>query len=332
MRPSDLIELRPEGLYCPAGRFHVDPWRPVADAIITHAHGDHARSGSASYRAAAVGLDILAERIGEQAPIQALEYGEKIAINAAVVSLHPAGHILGSSQVRIEVDGRVCVVSGDYKRAADPTCLPFEVVPCDVFVTEATFGLPVYRWPPISEVAQEMLAWWDACREKNQTAVLCCYALGKAQRVLAELARYTNRTVHLHGAMLRLTERYRDAGIAMLPTEPVMDSAKGRDFSGELIIAPPSAAGSPWIRRFGNASLGFASGWMQVRGNRRRRGWDRGFVVSDHADWPALIDTVRSTGAQRILPTHGNTDALVAYLCEQGFDAEPLHTEFGGDD
>lgn len=332
MRKSDLIELRAEGLYCPAGDFHVDPWRPVADAIITHAHGDHARSGSANYRAAAVGLDILAERIGDGAPIQSLAYGERVRINGATVSLHPAGHILGSSQVRIEVDGRVCVVSGDYKRAPDPTCLPFEVVPCDVFVTEATFGLPVYRWPPMDEVTAQILAWWDECRDANRAAVLCCYALGKAQRVMAELAKLTDRSVQLHGAMLRLTERYREAGVVMVPGEPVSESAKGRDFAGELIIAPPSAAGSPWIRRFGNASIGFASGWMQVRGNRRRRGWDRGFVVSDHADWPALIDTVRATGAERILPTHGNTDALVAYLCEQGFDAEALHTEYGGDD
>lgn len=310
----------------------MDPWRPVADAIITHAHGDHARSGSANYRAAAVGLDILSERIGDGAPIQPLAYGEPVRINGATVSLHPAGHILGSSQVRIEVDGRVCVVSGDYKRALDPTCLPFEVVPCDVFVTEATFGLPVYRWPPMDEVAAQILAWWDECRDANRAAVLCCYALGKAQRVMAELAKLTDRSVQLHGAMLRLTERYREAGIVMVPGEPVSESAKGRDFAGELIIAPPSAAGSPWIRRFGNASIGFASGWMQVRGNRRRRGWDRGFVVSDHADWPALVDTVRATGARRILPTHGNTDALVAYLCEQGFDAEALHTEYGGDD
>ena len=332
MRKSDLIELRAEGLYCPAGDFHVDPWRPVADAIITHAHGDHARSGSANYRAAAVGIDILAERIGGDAPIQALAYGKTVRINGAIVSLHPAGHILGSSQVRIEVDGRVCVISGDYKRAPDPTCLPFEVVPCDVFVTEATFGLPVYRWPPMDQVIVEVLAWWDECRDRGQAAVLCCYALGKAQRIMAELAKHTDRSVQLHGAMLRLTERYREAGIVMVPGSAVSESAKGRDFAGELIIAPPSAAGSPWIRRFGNASLGFASGWMQVRGNRRRRGWDRGFVVSDHADWPALIDTVRATGAKRILPTHGNTDALVAYLCEQDFDAEALHTEYGGDD
>lgn len=332
MRKSDLIELRPEGLYCPAGDFHVDPWRPVADAIITHAHGDHARSGSANYRAAAVGLDILAERIGEGAPIQAMEYGEQTRIRDAIVSLHPAGHILGSSQVRIEVEGRVCVVSGDYKRAPDPTCLPFEVIPCDVFVTEATFGLPVYRWPSMDVVSAQILSWWNECAEQRQAAVLCSYALGKAQRIMAELAKYTDRSVQLHGAMLRLTERYREAGVVMLRGEPVSESAKGRDFAGELIIAPPSAAGSPWIRRFGNASLGFASGWMQVRGNRRRRGWDRGFIVSDHADWPALIDTVRATGAKRILPTHGNTDALVAYLCEQGFDAEALHTEYGGDD
>lgn len=332
MRKSDLIELRAEGLYCPAGEFYVDPWRPVADAVITHAHGDHARSGSANYRAAALGLDILAERIGDGAPIQPLAYGEQVRINGATVSLHPAGHILGSSQVRIEVDGRVCVVSGDYKRAPDPTCLPFEVVPCDVFVTEATFGLPVYRWPGMDEVAAQILAWWDECRDDNRAAVLCCYALGKAQRVMAELAKITDRSVQLHGAMLRLTERYREAGVVMVPGEPVSESTKGRDFAGELIIATPSAAGSPWIRRFGNASIGFASGWMQVRGNRRRRGWDRGFIVSDHADWPALIDTVRATGAKRILPTHGNTDALVAYLCEQDFDAEALHTEYGGDD
>lgn len=332
MKSSDLIELRVEGLYCPAGGFHIDPMRPVAEAVITHAHGDHARSGSGHYRAASVGLDILAERIGVGAPMTPLQYGERTRIGDAVVSLHPAGHILGSSQVRIEVGGRVCVVSGDYKRAADPTCLPFEVVPCDVFVTEATFGLPVYRWPPMTEVIEQMLAWWDDCRERAIPAVLCCYALGKAQRIMAELATRTDRPIHLHGAMLRLTERYREAGIRMLPGTPVGESPRGRDFAGELVIAPPSAAGSPWMRRFGNASIGFASGWMQVRGNRRRRGWDRGFVVSDHADWPALIDTIKATGARRVLPTHGNTDALVAYLCELGLDAEALRADYAGDD
>lgn len=330
-RPSDLVALTPEGLYCPAGDFHIDPWRPTSTAIITHAHGDHARMGSQHYWGTSVGAPLLGERLPGMT-LDTLDYGEVRRFGDARVSLHPAGHILGSAQVRIEVDGRVCVVSGDYKRDPDPTCAPFEVVPCDVFVTEATFALPVYRWPPMEAVVADVIAWWDACAARGVPAVLFCYALGKAQRLLAELARATDRTVHLHGAMLALVERYRELGVAMLPTVPVSDSARGRDFAGELILAPPSAAGSTWMRRFNNASTGFASGWMRIRGNRRRRGYDRGFVVSDHADWPSLIETIRATGAQRVLPTHGNTDALVPYLRELGLDAEPLRTDFGSED
>jgi putative mRNA 3-end processing factor len=331
LRESDLILPSAAGLYCPAGDFHIDPLQPSATAIITHAHGDHARPGSAQYFGSRVGLPLLHERL-PGAAIDGLAYGEQRRFGRALVSLHPAGHILGSSQVRIEVDGRVCVVSGDYKRDADPTCAPFEVVPCDVFVTEATFALPVYRWPPMDEIVRDVLAWWDACAARGVPAVLFCYALGKAQRLLAELALRSERPVHLHGAMLGLVERYRELGVAMVPTVAVSDSARGRDFAGELILAPPSAAGSPWMRRFANASTAFASGWMRIRGNRRRRGYDRGFVVSDHADWPSLIATIRATGAQRVLPTHGNTDALVPYLCELGYDAEPLRTLYGGDD
>ncbi|MEO6689496.1 MAG: ligase-associated DNA damage response exonuclease [Dokdonella sp.] len=328
---SDLIEPTPKGLYCRAGDFHIDPGQPTATAIITHAHGDHARAGSARYYAASAGLLLLGERLAG-ADIEGIDYGVKRRFGDAWVSLHPAGHILGSSQVRIEVNGRVCVVSGDYKRAADPTCAAFEVVPCDVFVTEATFALPVYRWPAMEQIVRDLLAWWDECATRGVPAVLFCYALGKAQRLLCELAAHTDRTVHLHGAMLALVERYRELGVRMLPTVAVGESARGRDFAGELILAPPSAAGSPWMRRFANASTGFASGWMRIRGNRRRRGYDRGFILSDHADWPALIDTVRATGATRVLPTHGNTDALVPYLRELGLDAEPLRTDYGGDD
>lgn len=331
LRDDDLIVPTPQGLYCPAGDFHIDPWGRAETAIITHAHGDHARSGSAQYFGASPGLPLLHERLRDSS-VAPLDYGSQHRFGRAIVSLHPAGHILGSSQVRIEVDGRVCVVSGDYKRAPDPTCAPFEVVPCDVFVTEATFALPVYRWPSMDEITRDILAWWDECIAARVPAVLFCYALGKAQRVLAELALRTDRTVHLHGAMLALVERYRELGVAMLPTVAVSDSAHGRDFAGELILAPPSAAGAPWMRRFANASTGFASGWMRIRGNRRRRGYDRGFVISDHADWPALIDTIIATGAARVLPTHGNTDALVPYLRERGLDAEALRTEYGGED
>ncbi|MEO7430563.1 MAG: ligase-associated DNA damage response exonuclease [Dokdonella sp.] len=328
---SDLVRPTDAGLFCPAGNFYIDPWKPSATAIITHAHGDHARNGSDLYVSAEVGLPLLQERLAG-ATIAGLAYGEQRRFGDATVSLHPAGHILGSAQVRIEVDGRVCVVSGDYKRNPDPTCAPFEVVPCDVFVTEATFAFPVYRWPSMDEVTREIVGWWDECAASGVPCVLFCYSLGKAQRLLAELALRIDRPVHVHGAMIALVERYRELGVRMLPTIPVSDSARGRDFAGELILAPPSAAGSTWMRRFGNASTGFASGWMRIRGNRRRRGYDRGFVVSDHADWPGLIDSIRATGARRVLPTHGNTDALVPYLRELGLDAEPLRTDFERED
>jgi putative mRNA 3-end processing factor len=324
-----LLEVTPQGLYCAAGGFHIDPWRPVATAVVTHAHSDHARAGSARYVAADAGVDLLRERLGVD--VAARAYGERFVLGDAVVSLHPAGHILGSAQVRVEVDGRVVVVSGDYKRDADPTCAPFELVTCDTFITEATFALPVYRWPPIARPIDELLAWWDECARRQVPAVLFCYALGKAQRVLAELAaRGIERAIHLHGAMVGLTKHYRDAGVTMPPTVAVADSARGRDFAGELVLAPPSASGSPWMRRFSSASTAFASGWMQVRGARRRQGYDRGFVVSDHADWPSLVRTVRETGARRVLATHGNTDAFVAYLRESGIDAAALRTELGG--
>ncbi len=326
-----LIQLSPAGLYCPAGDFHIDPWRPVPRAVITHAHSDHARSGSALYFAHADSLALLRWRLGADSNLQGLAYGERFELGAATVSLHPAGHVLGSAQVRIEVDGVVWVVSGDYKRDPDPTCAGFEVIACDVFITEATFALPVYRWAPTATVAAEILGWWDACAARGETAVLGCYALGKAQRVLAELGRLSDRQVLLHGAMAPAVEIYRAAGIALPPTATVSEQAKGRELAGELVLAPPSALGTPWMGRFKNVSTGFASGWMRLRGNRRRRGFDRGFVVSDHADWPGLIDTIVATGARKVLATHGSTEVLVRFLRERGIDAAALKTELGGE-
>ena len=319
-----LLQPRPEGLYCPAGDFFIDPMLPVARAVVTHAHGDHARAGSARYQVAASGIGLMRERLGPDALIDAHDWAEPFVLGDVEVSLHPSGHVLGAAQVRMACDGRVVVVSGDYKREADPTCASFEPVPCDVFVTESTFGVPVYRWPPMAQVIDELLAWWDDCARRKVPAVLFCYALGKAQRILAELALRTTRTVHLHGAMLRMVEAYREAGVHMLPTEPVSESAQGRDFAGEMVLAPPSAAGSPWMKRFAKASTGFASGWMQIRGNRRRRGYDRGFVVSDHADWPGLLRSIADSQAGRIYVTHGEGDTLIRYLREQGRDALSL--------
>jgi putative mRNA 3-end processing factor len=329
---DDLVILRPEGLYCPAGDFHIDPWRPVPRAVITHGHADHARSGMGEYHAVAEGLPILRHRLGEAAVLRGYGYGEAFAFGPVRVSLHPAGHILGSAQVRIELDGRVWVVTGDYKRDPDPSCTAFEPVACETLITEATFGFPCYRWPDTAAVVREILRWWDGRAAAGETALLGCYALGKAQRLLAELARVCDRPVHLHGAMVGLVDLYRAAGVAMAPTIAVADEPRGRDLAGALVLAPPSAFGSPWIRRFGKAQVAFASGWMQVRGHRRRRGVDRGFVVSDHADWPGLVRTVRESGARRVLATHGQCEPLVRWLGEQGIAAEVLRTELGGEE
>ncbi|NLG60250.1 MAG: ligase-associated DNA damage response exonuclease [Gammaproteobacteria bacterium] len=327
----DLVVHTPEGLYCPPGDFHIDPWRPVPRAVITHGHGDHARTGMGTYHVAAEGLPVLQWRLGEQ-DYRVHALGERVRIGAALVSFHPAGHVLGSTQVRIEVDGEVWVASGDYKRDPDPTCLPFEVVPCDVFITECTFGLPVYRWPPAADVARDIEAWREECAANGEAAILYCYALGKAQRVLAELMAHTDRPAYVHGAIDAGVQVYRQAGVSMLDTLRVADEARGTDFAGELVIAPPSAAGSPWIRRFRRAQQGFASGWMRIRGNRRRRNYDRGFVVSDHADWPSLLRTVEETEARRVIATHGDTGALVRMLNESGIETGVFATSYGEDD
>ena len=320
--------LRPEGLYCPAGGFHIDPWRPVPVAVITHGHGDHARGGMGQYHCSTASVPILRWRLGEQV-VHAHDYGQAFRLGDAKVSLHPAGHVLGSAQVRIEAQGQVWVASGDYKRQPDPSCAAFEVVPCDTFITEATFALPIYRWPETRKVAAGILDWREHCAARGEAAILYAYSLGKAQRLLAEIGALDDTPVWLHGAIAPGVQVYREAGVRMAPTLLVGQAPKGHDFAGQLVLAPPSAAGSAWLRRFRRAQHGFASGWMQLRGNRRRRNVDRGFVVSDHADWPDLLRTIAQTGARRVIATHGNTDAIVRHLREQGVAAEPFRTRFG---
>ncbi len=322
MKNSDLLRPDAGGLYCEAGDFWIDPLKPVGRAIVTHAHADHARSGSGDYHTATENLPILSARIGEGAPHHGHEWEKPFELGATRVTLFPAGHIFGSSWVRIESDGDTWGVSGDFKRAPDPTCRSFQPAPVDVWLTECTFGLPVYRWPQPEQVIDEIHAWWQDCRRDNRPAVLFCYALGKAQRVLAELAGRTDQPVWLHGAMRPLVDAYRQAGVEMLPTRMVSDAEKGEKFGGQLVLAPPSAAGSTWMRRFPRHASGFVSGWMRIRGNRRRRGYDRGFVMSDHADWPALVDTVADMGAARVVTIHGNGEALAGYLHSQGLQAE----------
>lgn len=244
----NLVELNDNGLYCKAGDFYIDPWRPVDHAVITHGHSDHARPGAGKYYASKTSEPILRHRLGQEINLHALEFGEVLRRGEAKVSLHPAGHVLGSAQVRIEAYGQVWVISGDYKRTRDSSCEPFEVIPCDVFISEATFGLPVYAWPQTSEVAQEIYDWWSGY--EDGPSLLFAYAFGKTQRILAELCSLTDRTIYLHGACSPLTEIYRDSGIKMARTALVSEQPKDFKFTNELIIAPPSAHRSAWMKRF----------------------------------------------------------------------------------
>jgi putative mRNA 3-end processing factor len=326
-----LIEPKAGGLYCEAGGFHIDPWEPVDRAVISHAHGDHLRIGSKAYLCAEASRPIVAHRLGETAIVESLAYGRAVDINGVRVSFHAAGHILGSAQVRVEHGGEVWVASGDYKRAPDPTCAPFEPVECHAFITEATFALPIFRWDSPSATVLEILAWWDEMRAAGRPAVIFGYALGKAQRVLAELARVTDRRIFVHGALVELTDLYRQSGVVLPPIGRATDVDRKYSFAGELIVAPLSARGTIWMRRFRDHSSAFASGWMRIRGARRRRAYDRGFALSDHADWDSLVQTVTETGAERVFVTHGYTHQLARYLAERGLDARPWQTQYEGE-
>jgi len=326
---GDLVVQRPEGLYCPPGGFYIDPWRAVDRAVITHAHADHARSGHGHYLAAAPAGGVLRARLGDIS-LQTLAYGERIHHHGVTVSLHPAGHVLGSAQVRLEYGGQVWVASGDYKVAPDRTCAPFEPVRCDVFITESTFGLPIYRWQPDSEVFAAINAWWQGNASAGRASVLLCYSFGKAQRILSGIDASIGPVV-VHGAVEPLNRAYRDAGVALPATRLVSEVTDKADFQRALVLCPPGAAAGPWIKRFGDYSDGFASGWMQLRGARRRGGHDRGFVLSDHADWPGLMGAIGATGAQRVIVTHGSVPVMVRYLSGQGLQAEAFDTEYGDD-
>ena len=326
--PPLVIATR-RGLYCPPGDFYIDPTKAVQTAVVTHAHGDHLREGSARILMAAPGLGVARKRLKDARNLVATEYGTSFSMGPVTVSLHPAGHILGSAQVRLEHAGRVWVVSGDYKRQPDPTCAPFETLQCDVFISETTFGQPHFVWPETSAVVGNIVRWWQINRERGHNSILFCYALGKAQRVLAEMLQHTRETVHVHGEIGALVEVYRAAGIDMVPTEPVTaTSAAG--LRGALIMATPTMSRSAWLRRSGPGTRAFCSGWMLLAGESQRRGYDMGFVVSDHADWPALVSTCRESCAKRILLMHGRTERLAEHLLGLGLDAAPLQPELLG--
>ena len=323
----DLIVARPEGLYCPPGDFYIDPWRPVERAAITHGHADHARWGNASYLCQEDTVPILRKRLGD-VNVQGLPYGESIERNGVAISLHPAGHILGSAQIRVEFRGEVWVASGDYKLEADGTCAAFQPLRCDAFITESTFGLPIYRWRPQAEIFDDINGWWRENAKVGRASVMQAYGLGKAQRIIKRLDADIGPVV-CHGAVEALNAIYRSRGVTLPRTFTLSDGLDKKQLAQCLVLTPPSAARSPWIKRFGAHSDAFASGWMQVRGNRRRRGVDQGFALSDHADWPGLLQTIAATGAERVFVTHGGVAALVRYLREKGLDAQAIAAEYG---
>jgi len=327
---ADMVIVRRQGLYCVPGDFYIDPWRPVERAVITHAHGDHARVGHAHYLSAESGVGILKSRLGRDIRIDGIEYGARIGHQGVTISLHPAGHVLGSSQVRMEHKGEVWVASGDYKVEPDRTCAPFEPVRCDTFITESTFGLPIYRWQPEQAIFDDINAWWRSNAGQGRCSVVFAYSFGKAQRILSGLDPGIGPIV-CHGAVEPLNRVYRAAGVNLPPTAMVTNVDKAA-LKSAIVIAPPSAAGTSWMKRFGDYSDAFASGWMQLRGARRRRGVDRGFVLSDHADWPGLMMAIRATEAPRVIVTHGSIAVMVRWLRQVGIDASGFDTEYGDED
>ncbi len=330
MNHSPLLQARSAGLYCPAGDFYIDPVAPVAHAVITHGHADHARPGHRHYLAARDCLPILRSRLGNRISAQGVAYGEPVTRNGVRISLHPSGHLLGAAQVRVEQAGRVWVVTGDFKQQADPTCPSFEPLDCHGLVMESTFGLPIFRWPPADRVLAQINHWWGLNRREHKTSLLFVYALGKAQRVLAGLE--SIGPIYLHGAVATVTEVYQDSGIALPETRRVSAVSDPRQFEGALVLAPPSADHALWTRRFRRAERAYASGWMQIRGNRRRRSLARGFVLSDHADWEGLLAAVDQSGAETVLVTHGFALELARYLNEGGRRASALDMPDPGED
>ena len=327
---SDLLNFTDRGIYCPLGDFYIDPWRPVERALITHGHADHARPGHGAYLATKAAAPVMRHRLGD-IPLDTIRFGETRQIGDVTVSFHPAGHVPGSAQIRIEHKGQIWVASGDYKTENDGFSEPFEPVRCHAFITESTFGLPVFKWTPQSQLAQDINAWWASTVADGRTPLLGAYALGKAQRLMSILDPFIG-PILTHGAVEATNRVLRAQGLTLPGTVPVIDGVDGKSHPDAIVLAPPSALGSAWMKRFGAGSTGFASGWMRLRGVRRRRASDRGFVGSDHADWKGLNGAIAQTGAERVFVTHGYTAQFSAWLNEQGYEAGIVQTEFGGED
>ena len=325
-----LLQFTDRGIYCREGDFYIDPWKPVKRALITHAHGDHAYAGHEYYLAQRQSVPILKYRLGNDIRVQSVEYGEDITHNGVRISFHPAGHIIGSSQIRIESNGEVWVASGDYKTENDGITTPFELVKCHAFISESTFGLPIYQWKPQQKIFDQINRWWKKNQSENVSSVLICYALGKAQRILHGVDPSIG-PIFAHGAIENINEIFRNAGENIPPAQRILANTKKQDLQQSLVLATNSVLNTAWLRKMAPYSIAYASGWMQVRGNKRRRAADVGFALSDHADWNGLNETIKATGAEKIFITHGYTFPFVKWLREEGWDAEEEKTEYVGE-
>ncbi len=331
MEKAKLITFTAKGLYCAIGDFYIDPWKPVDRAVITHGHSDHAYAGHKYYLCHTHTKPILSLRLGPH-NIESVDWGKTVFINGVKISLHPAGHIIGSSQVRIEHNGEVWVVSGDFKTEDDGISGAFEPVACNTFITESTFGLPIYNWLPQREIFENMISWINHNQEHGKSSVIIAYSLGKAQRVIEQI-KNTSEIIHVHGAIWNMHETLVAAGFKLSTVVRVTPETPKESLKGTIVIAPPSSDGTPWMKRFSPHSVGICSGWMQVRGNVRRRNVDAGFALSDHADWPGLLAAVKATGAERVYVTHGFQSAFSRYLTESGIAiAAEVKTEYGGEE
>ncbi|MEM8536263.1 MAG: ligase-associated DNA damage response exonuclease [Pseudomonadota bacterium] len=326
---EDVLTFTDRGIYCPAGDFYIDPWRPVDRALITHGHADHARPGMNRYLATQAAAPVMRHRLGD-ITLDTVDFGETRQIGSATVSFHPAGHVPGSAQIRVAVAGQVWVVSGDYKVVADGLSEPFEPVKCHAFITECTFGLPIFTWTPQDVLTKQINDWWAANAAAGRTSILGAYALGKAQRLLTTVDTDIG-PILTHGAIENTNAVLRAQGIALPDTTLATPDTTHKTHPGALVLATPSALGTTWTRKFGPSSTAFASGWMALRGVRRRRAADRGFIVSDHADWEGLNAAINDTGATKIFATHGYTNAFQKWLTAQGYDAHIVSTDYHGE-
>lgn len=330
MRP-DLLQFNGNSIYCPLADVHIDPSIPVDRAIITHAHSDHAKPGSRHYLAHKDSEAILRQRLGQDISLQTVEYGERFTINGVNFSLHPAGHIIGSAQVRVARNDMVWVASGDYKLEDDHFSTPFEPVKCNVFISESTFGLPIYKWEPQEKIFNSIQAWHSKNKQEGKVSLLLGYALGKMQRILKNM-QMENETIFAHGAVYYCNERLRQAGFDLPQLTLVTKDMDKKLFKNALVLAPPSANDSPWLKKFTPFSMGYCSGWMRVRGAKTRRAVDQGFVLSDHADWDGLNAAIKNTGAEKVFVTHGFTSVFSRWLNENNMEATEVITMYGKED